>query len=245
MSPSVRRSLFLLAVVPAVALAACSGGKGEKREGGPVANDPAMTGALGEQIMVDPDLTGQNEVAVGGTMAPGNRVLPSENNSPEEIAAARGEAAALMGGAGAASKLPAAEEATGNVPRAAAYTAAARAAAASPVGAKCADIVEYTTAWAAKLPKPFAVYPRGNVQEAAGTDKNGCALRVVNFTTPVSIEDVLTFYYTRGVTAGYSAARVAQGGDDILGGTKGQSSYMVYARSTPSGRTEVDLVTSN
>ena len=69
----------------------------------------------------------------------------------------------------------------------------------------------------------FPVYPRGNVQEAAGTDKNGCALRAVTFTTPVGLEDVLSFYYTRGVNAGYTTDRVVEGGDDMLGGTRGRS----------------------
>ena len=97
---------------------------------------------------------------------------------------------------------------------------------------------------AAKLPQPFPVYPRGNVQEAAGTDAQGCSLRVVSFTTPVGLRDVMDFYHSRALQAGYKADYVRQGGDDVLGGTKGGASYVVYARKLPSGRTGVDLVTN-
>ena len=82
------------------------------------------------------------------------------------------------------------------------------------------------------------------MQEAAGTDQAGCALRVVNFQTPVAIDDVVDFYFSSASKAGYSARRVRDGGDDILGGVKGGASYVVYARRLASGATEVDLVTS-
>jgi hypothetical protein len=98
--------------------------------------------------------------------------------------------------------------------------------------------------WAAQLPAAFPVYPRGAVQEAAGTDASGCSLRVINFVTPVPLGEVMYFYYSRARTAGFSTRRVLQAGDDVLGGTKGAASYVVYARRLPSGNTEVDLVTS-
>ena len=108
----------------------------------------------------------------------------------------------------------------------------------------CAERAENTARWAARLPQPFPVYPRGAVQEAAGTDAAGCALRVVSFVTPVPLGEVLDFYFTRARDAGFSAQRVLQDGDDVLAGAKGSASYVVYARRLPSGNTEVDLVTS-
>ena len=98
--------------------------------------------------------------------------------------------------------------------------------------------------WAARLPRAFPVYPRAAVQEAAGTDAAGCALRVVNFVTPVPLGEVVDFYFTRARSAGFSARRVLQGGDDVLAGVKGRASYVIYARRLPSGHTEIDLVTS-
>ena len=133
-------------------------------------------------------------------------------------------------------KAPEAREAPGPLP--APLVAAARAA------GGCAERAENTARWAARLPQPFPVYPRGAVQEAAGTDAAGCALRVVSFVTPVPLGEVLDFYFTRARDAGFSAQRVLQDGDDVLAGVKGGASYVVYARRLPSGTTEVDLVTS-
>ena len=95
------------------------------------------------------------------------------------------------------------------------------------------------------MPDAFPVYPRGAVQEAAGTDAGGCALRVVNFQTPVPVSEVMDFYFTRAAAAGFSAQHVLQGGDNVLGGVGGRAAYTVYARKLPSGAAEVDLVTSN
>ncbi len=117
-------------------------------------------------------------------------------------------------------------------------------AAVAPGGTNCESRVEYTTAWAAKLPGTFPVYPRGNTQEAAGTDEGGCALRVVSFLTPVPLKDVLAFYHTRALASGYSAEHVKAGGDNILSGTSGENAFVVYGRRLPSGVTEIDLITS-
>lgn len=242
--PRFRRSRTLvLALAPAVLLAGC-GGKDKEADASPAGDDPALTGALADQIMVDPDLAGQNAAAAGAAMSATDAALPADNNSPEEIAAAHSEALRLVGGAGKLKQAPAARKVAGKLPESAAFTAAARAAASPGSGAQCAGKASYTMAWAAKLPAAFPVYPRGNVQEAAGTDEGGCALRVVNFTTPVGLEEVMAFYYTRGIAAGFTVDRYRQDGEDMLGGTKGAASYMIYARSLPSGRTEVDLVTS-
>ena len=82
------------------------------------------------------------------------------------------------------------------------------------------------------------------MQEAAGTDVAGCALRVVNFVTPVPLGEVMDFYFTRARNAGFSAQLVLQDGDTVLAGVKGRASYVVYARRLRTGATEVDLVTS-
>ena len=125
----------------------------------------------------------------------------------------------------------------------AAMRQAARAAVA-PGGQDCAGRVDYTTAWAAKLPAAFPVYPRANTQEAAGTDEGACSLRIVTFRTPVPLGDVLAFYSTRAQAAGFNAEHVRASGDNIISGVKGQSAYVVYGRTLPEGLTEIDLVTS-
>ena len=93
------------------------------------------------------------------------------------------------------------------------------------------------------MPAPFPVYPRAAVQDAAGTDVADCALRFVTFITPVPVDDVADFYFTRARAAGFSADRLLADGDDVLSGSKGPSSYLLYARRQPSGNSEVVLVT--
>lgn len=226
--------------LPLLLLAACGD---EPTEGDPMAaEDPAARDALNDQIMVDPDLANQNEANAALTANDG-RALPPENATPEAIAAAREEAIALVGGGAKLAAPPAARQVQGDIPESATLTAASRAALSSG-GGNCAEMVDYSTAWAARLPAAMPVYPRGATQEAAGTDKDGCALRVVNFLTPVPLDDVLAFYNTRAKANGYSTEHLLKDGDNILSGTKGSASYVVYARRLSSGITEVDLVTN-
>src|SRR5690606_31844647 len=108
----------------------------------------------------------------------------------------------------------------------------------------CSSKVEYSAQWAARLPQGLEVYPRGAVQEAAGTDRDGCRLRVVHFVIPVEPKDVMDFYFTRATAAGYDARHTLDGGDHVLGGRKGGSAYVVHAKAGEGGLTEVDLVVS-
>ncbi len=202
--------------------------------------DPAMTGALEDQIMVDPDLAGQNG---GAASAGGNRVeLPPEQRSPKAIAAAKEEAAKMAGG-----KVQSAPEpAKGDVASltASAATAAQIAESTRSAQTDCAVRAQYSMSWAAKLPDALAVYPRGAVQEAAGIDGDGCSVKVVNFVTPVAPRDIIDFYYTRVSSAGFDAQYRLDGNDHVLGGSKAGSAYMVYARQLDNGLTEVDLIST-
>lgn len=234
-----RLPLFLSAAL----LAAC-GSSEEAAVQLDSSGDPGLSAALGEQIMVDPDLVGQNTANNAAAFAPQSGILPELDRSAQAIAAARAEALELLGGAGAVRRAPVARTESGPLPADAVLTAAARAAASGQNNAACADLAEYTMRWAAELPAAFPVYPRAAVQEAAGTNAQGCSLRVVNFLTPVPQSDVLDFYHTRAIAAGFTADRVVQDGDDIIGGVKGASSYVIYTRSRADGVTEVDLVTN-
>ncbi len=232
------RSVMLLA--PFLLLAACdSGDQAPKSEG-----DPAMNAALQDRIMVDPDLVGQNRANAAAVLPDGDGSIPVEDSSAEATAAARADALKLVGGPGRMKKAPAARQVSGSLPAGATLTAAARAAA-SPGGSEnCAEAATYSASWAAKMPAAFPVYPRGAVQEAAGTDTGKCRLRVVNFLTPVPLDEVIDFYFTRASNAGFSTDRALIDGENTLGGTKAGSSFVVYARKQKNGLTSVDLVTN-
>ncbi len=229
-----------IAAVLALALLGACGSRADN--GATTEADPASDAALNDQIMVDPDLANQNEGS-GALTGAGERSIPVADRSPQAIAAAKREAAALVGGEGALRPVPAAREVAGEIPESATLSAASRAAL-SPGGANCGDGVQYSAGWAARLPEALPVYPRAATQEAAGNDTGGCSLRVINFITPVSLPDVLAFYHARAKGAGYSAEHLRKDGDNILSGTKGGAAYVVYGRTVAGGLTEVDLVTS-
>jgi hypothetical protein len=217
--------LGLLALAGALALAGCN----SKQKPEAAESDSAIGGSLGDRIVVDPEKAGGSTSAASGaaiTLAPAAR-------TPEAVAAA-GELlpapAPQKGGAPALAQ---------NAASAAQITDAARKA-----KTDCAGKVQYSEAWAKKLPAAIPVYPRGAVQEAAGTDAEGCALRVVNYAVPVSPEDVVSFYYSMAQRGGYSAEYRIDGGDHVIGGRKGGQAYVVYARKLDGGVTEVDLVAS-
>ena len=222
----------------AVLLAGCGGG--EEAAVAEPDDDPALTAALGEQIMVDPDLVGQNRANSAAAMPSQDGSLPTVDSNPEAIAAARTEALRLVGGPGRMSKAPEPREASGTSPADAALAAAAHAATS---GADCAERAQYTAQWAARLPRPFPVYPRGAVQEAAGTDTAGAGEIEIHHLARRHRGQEADHPQRTARGAGFSTARVLQDGDDVLAGTKGSASYVVYARRLPSGNTEVDLVT--
>jgi hypothetical protein len=239
---SILLRLSLIAAGAALALAGCAD---REQPAEPVGDDdPALSRALADPIMIDPDLAAQNRANSAAALPSQDGSLPTVDNNPEAIAAARADALKLVGGPGRMRKAPEPREVAGELPGSASLTAPARAAAAPGVDASCAARAEYTMQWAARMPAPFPIYPRGATQEAAGTDAAGCSLRVVNFVTPVPLGEVMDFYFTRARAAGFSAERVLQDGDDLLAGTRGDATYAVYARRLPSGLTEVDLVTS-
>jgi len=194
--------------------------------------DPALTAALADQIMVDPALTqSSNEHAIRPAPRPDSAPIPPEVAPTDPV-----ETASL--------RTPPAPSATCPDCKAKAGTLTPAALAQrqrNPATAGCAARVGYSAAWATRLPDALPLYPGARVTEAAGTDANGCALRIVSFTTGAPPAKAIGFYYTRATAAGFSAEAQAQGAMRVLGGTRGEAAYVIYA--TPrAGGSEVDLV---
>jgi len=227
--------IILTSLAGTLLLAGCSGA-GKPDEKAKKESDPAVTSALGDEIMVDPELAGQQ-----GSDGVSNIELPPERRTAEAIAAIKAEAVKLAGGTIRSAPAPSGDSDVGKLVESAA-TAAQVAAAAKTGKVDCAGKVRYSANWVNSLPDVLAVYPQGAVQEAAGTDSDGCQLRVVSFITPVAASDVVDFYYTRVLSDGYDARHQADGEDHVLGGQKGGAAYLVYARKLDNGLTEVDLV---
>ncbi|MFK4873704.1 hypothetical protein [Novosphingobium sp. ZW T3_23] len=238
MSASNAAGRYFLIPIPilGLALAGCSAEK-KPQEG---TTDPALTEALGDRIVVDPEKVAGQAEAGATTEAP--ITLPAAARTPQALAAARKSAADAVGGE--LLPLPTARKG-GASALAEAVALAARTSEQSRVAkTDCAAKAAFSEGWAAKLPAAVPVYPRAAVHEAAGTDAGGCSLRVVNFGTAVSPEDVAGFYYSAAQRGGYGAEYRIDGGEYVVGGSKAGRAYVVYARKLASGVTEVDLVTS-
>ncbi|WP_395330473.1 hypothetical protein WBP06_17960 [Novosphingobium sp. BL-8H] len=193
--------------------------------------------ALGDAIVVDPTMTAES----GAAGAEKGIVLSPDSRSSQAIEATRKAAADLAGGL---RELPEPVKGSASQLSAVAAAAAQTTPAAKAAKTDCTTKVQYGPDWAQKLPAELPLYPRAAVQEAAGTDSDGCALRVVSFGTPVAQQDVIGFYRAMALKAGYSADYRLDGGDQVVGGGKGGQAYVVFARKQSNGVTEVDLITS-
>lgn len=107
--------------------------------------------------------------------------------------------------------------------------------------------VSYGNQWAKSLPEPFTLYPGATLAEAAGVDGKTCRLRVASFTTPVAMQAVMDFYYTRATRAGFDAEHVIMDGDHVLGGTRTRDdgAYILTFKPGKAGGTAVDIVASH
>lgn len=192
--------------------------------------DPALTAALHDQIMVDPALT---QSANTNVVRPPSR--PDPLSIPADPLRNDGVTSADLKPVPAATKdCPQCRKAEG------ALTLGELASRQSGADATCAQRVTYSAGWANRLPADVPLYPDARVREAAGNDT--CGLRVVSFTSGAPVGRILDWYNARVSRAGYSAEHQATGAQHVLGGTRGDAAYVMYAAANPSGGTDVDLL---
>lgn len=206
------------------------------------AADPALTAALRDQIMVDPALVQQaNADTIRPPTQPQSGALP-----PVDIAAAAHAQAAAMN-ATSGETLRRAPAATGNCRQCAiarqSLTLGALAEAQGGRAGQCAANIDYSAGWANRLPRGVPLYPDARVTEAAGADGQGCALRVVSFSSAAPMQRLLDWYYTRSSEAGYASEHHADGAEHVLAGNRrGGGSFMATMRARTDGGTDIDLM---
>lgn len=238
LSASAMRGVLILSLL---LLAACNRSAEEPGEGQD--RDPMIAAALNQPLLADPDLTGINmggAALTGG--GPATAPIPPDKRGKDEVDAAKEAALELAGGR--LDAVPAAASTKDLSRLAKAVTAPAIAKAVGVGTAACANALDYSAIWAARLVPPFEVYPRGHTGQSAGSDTAGCRLRVVGFSTPVSPDDVLAFYATRAKSAGFPLSRNDEDRDIFLSGAKGSARYAVAVRERDGGMTDVIVVTS-
>lgn len=216
------------------------------QDDGLTSNDPAVRGAIEDQIMVDPSLASRSNAAAataGAQPMTGGVPAARAGGSPADAANdVRAQLGQLI-----ATPAPGRWEDTcdSNCSR----TAATRPAtlgglAREQAGAGCAADVRYGADWANRMPATFPVYPRANLIEAAGVANGTCNVRVINFQTRVGMQAVLDYYYTRAVRDGYTAEHLLRGSEHYLGGTKGDLAFVIMLRNEANGIVDVDIVAS-
>jgi hypothetical protein len=208
-----------------LALAAC--GRGDQNNLADMDNsligngaDPALTSALEDQILVDPNLVQQTH--------------PNTARPPETPVQAQYPADGAGGNAAGGSAAGA------GAPR----QAAAATAGGQPIPSACGTPFASGNEWANRLPPEFPAYPGSHVTEAAGSDRGDCHMRVVTFTTADPYNRVLEHYRSLADRAGFTAEQQARGGDQVLGGTRGEAAYYLIVTPTQSG-SDVALIVNN
>ena len=205
-----------------LSLAACSGNSGNNLaalDNELIGNDadPALTSALEDQILVDPNLVQQ---------ANPNSVRPPETPVQAQYPAG-------------SDRRPA------QVRRAAATNPGPDTAPPMPGGA-CGAAFDHGPEWANRLPAEFPAYPGGRVTEAAGSNRGDCRVRVVTFITRDPFQRVLEFYRGVADRAGFSAEHQARGADHVLGGVNARTDGAFYLIVTPvQAGSEVALIVNN
>jgi len=228
--PSRAVMLFRLTAFSAtLALAACA--QGSVANDGLAANeaDPALTAALEDPILTDPDLAQQ---------ANRHNVRPPELPTRAEYPGLRTASAEAPHPPGAGPRPGAEPPAPRRADPAAGGCGAGRG------GAPAA--FSYGMEWAQRLPAAFPPYPGGRVTEAAGQDAGPCRVRVVTFRTADGYQRVIDWYHQRAVAAGYSAEHQPRGRDHVLGGVNQGTNGAYYLIVTPiDGGSEVALIVNN
>jgi hypothetical protein len=236
------------------ALAACGSGDANKDDVAALdesltgkGSDPAMTGALNEKILVDPDLaesSGSNMVRASDRpldgKSPSDGSYQASTASMEEL-----DNAKLM-------RAPKPRVVSGEECRDCAAGAETLEERAVAQGAKrgkgtCEAKLQYGAGWANRMPPEFPIYPNGRVKEAAGVDGGICDIRAATFTTGAGRQAVVDYYYTRARRSGFTADYEIRDGEHVLGGVRDNDggAYVITLTALGSGGTQVDIVANN
>lgn len=240
-----RRTKFLIAAAIALSITACKNERSDQASLDVLDNelvgnagDPALTAALEDQIMVDPNLAAKGGRGTRRTPGALAQPIPPERRAD----AAKAEYAMANG---KLLRAPAAGKFTGDAGNTVTLGQLASSQKAGAAGGNpCADKLDYSARWAARLAPEMTVYPQARVVEAAGGNEAPCKMRVVTFRADANMQAVLDYYYTKAVRAGYSAEHLEDGKDHMLGGTRRDDAYMLFLRNLPGGGTEVDLISN-
>ncbi len=231
--------LPLLALTPAILLGSCSDETAPEINRAASGGDPLLARALNDPLMVDPDLAYRNEANAAITIRHDHALPPLKASAGADGSAREAARLALLEG-GPIVDLPDPVSGAGPSALGGLRTANAILEALGADGACSTDLSE-SFAWAARLPELASVMPHGMVSHAAGSDANGCSVRVIRYVTAATPEDALEYHYNR---AGRGGLRVTRFGapEDSIRGSRGDVQLFAQARPANDGMSTVDLI---
>lgn len=199
--------------------------------------DPALQGALQDQIVVDPDLVGQSNA---------NAVRPADRPMNGALPAATGGKSVADVGPLMRAPAPVETKATGEAP----VTLGAMAREQGKKqgsGVGCATKLDYNMAWANRMPVEFPVYPGAKLTEAAGIANADCNVRAASFLVTTPLQGVVDYYYTLAKRAGYGVSHERINGEQVLGGTRASDDGAFVVSFTPQsgGGVDVAIIANN
>lgn len=229
----------LLAITLALAVAACGSEPVDEQRSDVTGTDPLLTNALGDPLMVDPDLAYRNQANSAIAINHDHALPPLE--AREELAERAREAARrdlLRDGPIPDLPFPLSDD-RGQILADLKFAGEIVTAVGGP--SRCNGSLEEGLVWAANMSATAAIMPHGMVQQAAGTNANGCTLRVVRYLSPAGVEDALQYHYTRADRARLRPA-LYESPEMIVAAEGREEALIVHAREGVGGLTAVDLV---
>lgn len=195
-------------------------GCGKPASTGNTANaiDPAVTAALSDPIMIDPQLDRRsNADALRPADQPYQALIPPGTPDPT-----RGDAAPTV---------IARVKNTVIGDRVVAF-------------AGCEMAVRYGLGWANRLPAELVLPQGAQVSEAAGSESNTCRLRVVSFSQDANAATALDFYRAIGKRGGYALVETVERGGTVMTGIRARDGAAFMATVTPNGqgKSAIDLM---
>ena len=227
-----------LAVTALAALSAC-GEETVEQQVAVQSQDPQLARALHDPLMVDPDLAWRTEANAVIALRDGHPLPPIEARADAADRAREAARIELLEG-GQIPPLPSPSSDDRGVSLAGLSTAGEMVEA---VGGRsdCIGQLSDDLTWSTAMPPTSSIMPHGMVQQAAGVDVGNCVVRVVRYLTPVGIDDVLVYHFTKvdrerfdiSLNRSPEAQLVAERRDQKLS---------VNVREGPGGMTAVDVV---
>ncbi len=231
------RLISLSVLLPA--LAACADERAGEAAPEILTQDPMISAALHDPLMVDRDLAYRNEANAALTIR-FDHALPLPAYSPDEARAAREAARLDLLKHGEILDLPEPELAA-EPARLSWSGGAADLMSRFDVPSQCSDNLEKGFAWAARMLPGAEIAPHGQVRFAAGTVSRECNLRIIVYRVPGSLKDALQYHYNQAQRSGldlqYHSGPVA-----MLAGQEGERRLAIIGRQGPGVSSDIRVI---